>query len=61
MLYNGLHLVQARALVDPGLEGDFINTTFTVANNLTLEPCPFPLTCKGFDGTLSPHGPIIDQ
>ncbi|KAG0139406.1 hypothetical protein CROQUDRAFT_26287, partial [Cronartium quercuum f. sp. fusiforme G11] len=53
--------IRARALVDPGSEGDFIDTMFAITNNLTLEPCPFPLTCKGFDGTLSPHGPITNQ
>ncbi|KAG0151514.1 hypothetical protein CROQUDRAFT_27399, partial [Cronartium quercuum f. sp. fusiforme G11] len=50
--------IKAQALVDPGSEGDFIDNTFTTTHKLSLEPCPFLLVCKGFDGTPSPHGLI---
>lgn len=60
-LYTGLHFVHARALVDPGSEGDFLNPSFAAAHGLNLSLRRFPLQCNGFDGTPSVHGPITHR
>lgn len=57
-LFSGLKMVQARALVDPGSEGDFLDPSFAAAHGLPLLVRPFSLQCHGFDGTPSLHGPI---
>lgn len=57
-LFSGLKMVTARALVDPGSEGDFLDPSFAASHGLGLFVRPFPLQCNGFDGAPSVHGPI---
>lgn len=57
-LLVGKRLIRAKALVDSGSRGDFINSSFAEDNQLFLSPRPFPLQCLAFDGTPSPSGEV---
>lgn len=51
MLVSGKRILHARALIDPGSTGDFLNSRFVSAHNLSLDARAVPLTCTSFDGS----------
>lgn len=51
MLVLGKRILHARALIDPGSTGHFLNSRFSATHNLSLDMRSVPLTCTSFDGS----------
>lgn len=58
MLWAGKKAVVARALIDLGSDGDFIDSVFVVSNGLSLLRRKHPIRASGFDGAPSSSGLI---
>lgn len=58
MLLLNKTIVHARALIDPGSTGGFLNSRFTALHPFTLTARDAPLTCTSFDGLPSAGGPV---
>lgn len=57
-LWSGKRAVYARALIDSGSEGDFVDSAFALRNSLGLLRRKHPITCSSFDGSTAAAGPI---
>lgn len=57
-LWVGKRAVQARALIDSGSEGDFVDSRFTADHLLGLLRRKYPIKCSSFDGSTAAAGPI---
>lgn len=51
MLLVGKRLIQAKALIDSGSTGDFMNSLFATRHDLNLSPRDVPMMCIAFDGS----------